>query len=56
MPLDKFQDKLVSKALDRLEGLTEWECEFIQSIADCDTLTDKQAAVLNRIAKKLEFD
>jgi len=33
-------------------NLTEWEDEFLQSIADRATLTDKQDAVLERIWRK----
>lgn len=33
-------------------NLSEWEDEFLQSIAGRDTLTDKQDAVLERIWRK----
>lgn len=53
--MDGFQQKIVSRALDNPDVLTEWEYIFINSIADRDRpLTERQEAVLNRILKKLD--
>lgn len=54
-PTDKFQDHQIARALDRPEDLTEWELEFLESVAERDVLTDKQRSVLNRIIYKLDF-
>lgn len=54
--MDNFQKKIVSRALDDLDMLSEWEIEFILSISELEDspLTDKQKSVLNRILQKLD--
>lgn len=54
-----FQRKIVLRALDSDDKLSEWEVEFIDSLADKDDnyeLSDKQNHVLNRIQQKIDFD
>ena len=56
--MNGFQSKIISDALDDPEALTEWEYEFIDSLADHEDdyeLSEKQNQVLNRIGQKLDF-
>ena len=56
--MNKFQTGIVTRAIDDPEALTEWENEFIDSIADNEddyVPSVKQNAVLNRIGQKLDF-
>ena len=56
--MNQFHDRAVAKCLDFDEELTEWESEFIHSLADLPEhveLTDKQAKKLNSILQKVEF-
>lgn len=53
---NRIQRKFIIDALDNQELLTEWEIDFINSIADKkdhEELTEKQNAVLNRISQKI---
>lgn len=55
--MNRVQQKFVIDALEQPEVLTEWEFDFINSLAEIpeeQPLTEKQNAVLNRIQKKLE--
>ena len=54
--MNGFQKKQILRALDKPEVLTDWEQDFIDSLAELDEdalLSEKQNAVLNRIAEKL---
>ena len=56
--MNKFQIRIVTRALDAPEELTEWEHEFIDSISergDDYELSENQNRVLNRIGQKLDF-
>ncbi len=51
------QKRVVMEAMDQPENLTEWEYDFINSLADLQegrVLTVKQAEVLSRIELKLD--
>lgn len=53
---NRIQRKFIIDALDNQELLTEWEIDYINSIADKEDheeLTEKQNAVLNRISQKI---
>jgi hypothetical protein len=56
--MNKFQIKLIKQALDEPDKLTEWEYDFINSLAEKDdedddyTLSEKQNSILNRIGEK----
>lgn len=54
--MNGFQKKLICDALESPEDLTEWEVDFIQSLADKDEdyeLSEKQNHILNRIGQKV---
>lgn len=54
--MNRVQKRFVKDALDQLDRLTEWEAEFIQSIADKgddEELSERQNAALNQIQRKL---
>jgi DNA-binding transcriptional MerR regulator len=53
--MNGYQIKQVKRALDNPEALTEWEYDFVQSLADREDreLSEKQNSILNRIAGKL---
>ena len=57
--MNGFQRKVVMKALDNQDLLTDWEADFINSLADRDEnapnaqLSSKQNEILNRISGKL---
>ena len=56
MSMNGFQKKQVLRALDAPEKLTDWEYDFVNSLADRDEsrpLSDKQNSILNRIAEKV---
>ena len=56
--MNQFHQKMTVKALDNLAQLTEWEHDFVNSIAEIPEerdLTEKQAHVLNKIVQKIEF-
>lgn len=53
---NRVQKQIIKDALDEPEKLTDWENEFIASVAEIEDdqeLTQKQNAVLNRISQKL---
>lgn len=55
--MNRVQQKFVNDALDQPEKLTDWEYDFINSIAEIPEdreLTEKQNAILNRIQRKLD--
>lgn len=52
------QSDIIKAALDQPENLTEWEYDFINSLADEDEyyiLSDKQDSMLSRIEIKLDL-
>ena len=60
--MNGYQEKRILEALDNEELLTEWEWDFINSLADmCHNkdpsknreLTEKQNHILNRISQKI---
>jgi len=56
--MNKVQKGFISRALDDAEELSEWEYDFINSLAARDddyTLSEAQNKVLNRIAGKLQL-
>lgn len=55
--VNRVQRKFVIDALDQDHNLTEWEVEFISSLAekpDEYELSNKQNEILNRISQKLD--
>lgn len=54
--MDQFLEKQIARCLDAEDKLTEWEYDFLNSIAGRNSLTEKQKEVLNRIVHKIEFD
>lgn len=55
--MNRVQKKFVLDAMDQEDKLTDWECDFISSLADLpedQDLSDKQNKILNRIQGKLE--
>lgn len=55
--MNKVQKKFVIDALDQPEKLTDWESDFIDSLAekpDEYILSEKQNEILNRIQRKLD--
>jgi len=56
--MTNFQKKIILRAMDHLGDLTEWEAEFIDSLAKREEdyeLSSKQNHFLNEIQKKLDF-
>lgn len=53
--MNGFQKKIVLKALDNAELISEWEYDFVNSLADREDreLSKKQNEILNRISEKL---
>ena len=52
----RVQRQLIKEAMDAPEKLSDWENEFIDSLAgkeDDYKLSDKQATILNRINSKV---
>ena len=52
---NKVQIQFIKDALDQPEVLSDWEYDFINSIAELepeDELSEKQNRVLNRISQK----
>ena len=52
----RIQVKFIKDALDNQNNLNEWECDFINSLAEKDddyVLSEKQNSVLNRISQKI---
>ena len=53
---NKLQIRFIKDAMDNEHILSEWESEFINSIAELDDdkpLSDKQNTILNRITTKI---
>jgi len=56
--MDNVQRRMISEAMDSPEKLTDWEVEFIDSLADKDDgykLSPKQREILYRISKTVSF-
>jgi len=54
--MNGIQKKFVLDALDSEEKLTDWELDFINSLAEMPedrNLTSKQNAILNRISQTI---
>lgn len=57
--MNGYQRKRVLEAMDNDNKLTEWEVDFINSLADQDEITpardlsEKQNDVLNRITQRI---
>ena len=55
--MNSYQKKRILEALDNEYKLTEWEWDFINSLADKDEdeyeLSSKQNSILNRISQKM---
>lgn len=58
--MNRVQRKFIIAALDQEHKLTEWECQFVNDLAERDEkqpdreLSDKQNEILNRIQRKLD--
>ncbi len=55
--MNGLQKKIITKALDAADELTEWEHDFVTDLAEKPEsyeLSEKQNHVLNRIWGKLE--
>lgn len=55
--MNGLQKKIIIKALENAEDLTEWENDFISQLADKPesyTISEKQNHILNRIWEKIE--
>lgn len=56
--MNKLHDRLIKEALDHEENLTQWEIEFLDSLAkqvEKRELSEKQAKILNKINQKAVF-
>jgi len=55
-----FENATILEALARSEELTEWEIDFIDTVAEYDhnyiSLSDKEKATLEELAVKLELE
>ena len=54
--MNKVQAMFITEAMDQPERLSDWENEFIDSLADKEEdylISEKQNAILNRIQRKL---
>ena len=57
--MNGFQSKRVIEAMDNEDKLTEWEVDFVNSLADQDErhpdkpLSEKQNEILNQISQKI---
>lgn len=57
--MNKLQIRFIKDALDNPEKLSEWEYDFINSLAergDNYTLIEKQNSILNRIQQKINHN
>jgi hypothetical protein len=57
--MNRVQIKFIEDAMDNPHHLTEWEQEFVHTLArkpDDYELSEKQNSVLNRISRKLQWD
>ena len=53
--MNNIQKRFINDAIEDPKPLSEWEYDFIQSLADKDNsseLTEKQNHILNRISQK----
>jgi len=51
-----YQKKRILEALDNEDKLTEWEWDFVNSLADHEDdyeLSEKQNGILNKISQKM---
>ena len=56
--MNRVQQKIINQALEEDDKLTDWEYDFINTLADRDdsyTLSDKENEILNRIHGKLDY-
>lgn len=54
--MNRIQQKIIKDALEYPDKLSEWEYEFVNSLADKPNdyeLTDKQNTILNRVCNTL---
>lgn len=54
--MNRVQKKFICEAMDNESDLTQWEIEFISSLADKPDeyeLSEKQNKILNRIQRKI---
>lgn len=54
--MNRVQIAFIKEALDQPESLSEWEYEFVSSLADRGDdyeLSEKQNEILNRIHRKI---
>lgn len=57
--MNKFHDRAIARCLEDEQELSEWEIDFLKSLAEQvqkRDLTDKQVSVLHRILLKVEFE
>lgn len=57
LSMNRVQVAIIKNALDEQHKLSDWESDFIDSVADKEAsyeLSEKQNSVLNRISDKLE--
>lgn len=55
--MNNLQQNIIKRALDNDSYLSQWEFEFVSSLADkpaSGELSEKQNSVLNRIWEKLD--
>lgn len=55
--MNGFQKKVILDALDDPEPLTDWEYDFVQSLAEKDddyVLTSKQNEIVNKISQRYQ--
>ncbi len=54
--MNRYQKQVIKDALDYPEKLSDWEVDFINSLADRDDdyeLSEKQNTIINRIGPKV---
>lgn len=56
--MTEYQSKRICECLDNEHKLTDWEYDFIHSLAKGEAyeLSEKQNSILNRIAQKVAFE
>ena len=55
--MNTLQQRIINKALEHSEHLTDWEYDFVYSLSDRPgtyQLSEKQNSILNRIWEKLD--
>jgi len=52
--MNGFQKKIIERAIDDPEPLSDWEFDFVNDMADKEDqpVSEKQNAILNRISQK----